>query len=333
MRPTRTTGRWAIRRRAPASWSSTAILPATWPGVRSFTSSAQSPAWMTFASPAATRARMPRSVRTSSTRTSGGLTSSVSRTRRTCDSSPHSGCCRASRNRTPYRSSSILLSVFRRPDSGRNSFALDLRHRNAERAQLLEGVHEFALQLDLLVLERERVQEVILVVSVRVAGEPDRAVPVAFDPEMIRVVGLEDLDVVPLPVRKAFQRPDRVLREPLAAADGDRRAGVVGPQSADAVLGEQLVPPEPVLPRGLHVALHRGAVFAAQLDRIGESAGRGGIRHGCPFEMNGRCTDNDAAVYRAGIAALGTSPSVADYAGARMGPSGPLRLDTAPIRH
>ncbi len=96
-------------------------------------------------------------------------------------------------------------------------------------AQLLEDVHEFAVALDLAVVQLEGMQEVVLVVALGIAGEEDLAVAVALDPEVVGIVGLEDLDVVPLPIREAFQRPHRVLGQLVLATNDDGRAGIGGP--------------------------------------------------------------------------------------------------------
>ncbi len=72
-------------------------------------------------------------------------------------------------------------------------------------AQLLEDVHEFAVALDLAVFKFEGMQEVVFVISFGISGEKNLAVTVAFDPEMIGVVGSEYIYVVPLPIGKALQ--------------------------------------------------------------------------------------------------------------------------------
>ncbi len=69
----------------------------------------------------------------------------------------------------------------------------------------------------------------VLVVALGIAGEEDLAVAVALDPEVVGIVGLEDLDVVPLPIREAFQRPHRVLGQLVLATNDDGRAGIGGP--------------------------------------------------------------------------------------------------------
>ncbi len=60
--------------------------------------------------------------------------------------------------------------------SGGNAFAFDLRDRNAQGAQLLEDVHEFAVALDLAVVQLEGMQEVVLVVALGIAGEEENTV-------------------------------------------------------------------------------------------------------------------------------------------------------------
>ncbi len=72
-------------------------------------------------------------------------------------------------------------------------------------AQLLEDVHEFAVALDLAVFKFEGMQEVVFVITFGISGEKNLAVTVAFDPEMIGVVGSEYIYVVPLPIGKALQ--------------------------------------------------------------------------------------------------------------------------------
>ena len=89
--------------------------------------------------------------------------------------------------------------------SGGNAFAFDLRDRNAQGAQLLEDVHEFAVALDLAVFKFEGMQEVVFVITFGISGEKNLAVTVAFDLEMIGVVGSEYIYVVPLPIGKALQ--------------------------------------------------------------------------------------------------------------------------------
>ncbi len=75
----------------------------------------------------------------------------------------------------------------------------------------------------------EGMQEVVLVVTLGIPGEEDLAVAVALDPEVVGIVGLEDLDVVPLPIREAFQRPHRVLGQLVLATNDDGRTGIGGP--------------------------------------------------------------------------------------------------------
>src|SRR4051794_613157 len=106
----------------------------------------------------------------------------------------------------------------------------------------------------------------VLVAALRVAGEPNGAHTVALDPEEIRVLGLEDLDVDPGPVGKALQRPDGMLAEAVTAANRDRLSGVIGPQTADAVLRKEQVPPKAILPFGVHVLLDRRAIDPPQFD-------------------------------------------------------------------
>ncbi len=89
--------------------------------------------------------------------------------------------------------------------SSGNAFAFYFRDRNAQGAQLLEDVHEFAVALDLAVFKFEGMQEVVFVISFGISGEKNLAVTVAFDPEMIGVVGSEYIYVVPLPIGKALQ--------------------------------------------------------------------------------------------------------------------------------
>ncbi len=89
--------------------------------------------------------------------------------------------------------------------SSGNAFAFYFRDRNAQGAQLLEDVHEFAVALDLAVFKFEGMQEVVFVITFGISGEKNLAVTVAFDPEMIGVVGSEYIYVVPLPIGKALQ--------------------------------------------------------------------------------------------------------------------------------
>ncbi len=51
----------------------------------------------------------------------------------------------------------------------------------------------------------EGMQEVVFVITFGISGEKNLAVTVAFDPEMIGVVGSEYIYVVPLPIGKALQ--------------------------------------------------------------------------------------------------------------------------------
>src|SRR5262249_44559595 len=68
------------------------------------------------------------------------------------------------------------------------------RHVDAQCPQLLERVHELPLELDLPVLELERVNEVVLVIAGRIAGEQNLPLAVALHPEPVRVLGGIDLD-------------------------------------------------------------------------------------------------------------------------------------------
>src|SRR5690349_8779076 len=98
----------------------------------------------------------------------------------------------------------------------------DLRHLDAQRAQLLKRIHELAILLDLSVLEQKRVDEVVLVVTRRVVGVPDLPLSVALHPEPAGILCLVDLDILPLPVRKAPQRPLAVCLEFVVSMRDDR---------------------------------------------------------------------------------------------------------------
>lgn len=87
---------------------------------------------------------------------------------------------------------------------------------------MLAHVHEFALELDLAVIHLERMEEMVLVKSFGITVEENLSVAVALDPKEVWVVGFEDFDVIPFPVRKTFQRPDGVFAELLLSANDNR---------------------------------------------------------------------------------------------------------------
>ncbi len=85
---------------------------------------------------------------------------------------------------------------------------------------------------------------VVLAIALRIPRDQRLAAPVALDPEVVRILGLEDPHVVPLPVGEAALEPLGEPPEALMAPENQGFAAFRGPVAGAAVLDEQAVPLE-----------------------------------------------------------------------------------------
>ncbi len=92
------------------------------------------------------------------------------------------------------------------------------------------------------VLEFEGMDVVVLAIALRIPRDQRLAAPVALDPEVVRILGLEDPHVVPLPVGEAALEPLGEPPEALMAPENQGFAAFRGPVAGAAVLDEQAVP-------------------------------------------------------------------------------------------
>ncbi len=92
------------------------------------------------------------------------------------------------------------------------------------------------------VLEFEGMDVVVLAIALRIPRDQRLAAPVALDPEVVRILGLEDPHVVPLPVGEAALEPLGEPPEALMAPENQGFTAFRGPVAGAAVLDEQAVP-------------------------------------------------------------------------------------------
>ncbi len=81
------------------------------------------------------------------------------------------------------------------------------RNGYSQCTQFLHRVHELAIAFYPAVLEFEGMDVVVLAIALRIPRDQRLAAPVALDPEVVRILGLEDPHVVPLPVGEAALEP------------------------------------------------------------------------------------------------------------------------------
>ncbi len=77
---------------------------------------------------------------------------------------------------------------------------------------------------------------VVLAIALRIPRDQRLAAPVALDPEVVRILGLEDPHVVPLPVGEAALEPLGEPPEALMAPENQGFAAFRGPVAGAAVL-------------------------------------------------------------------------------------------------
>ncbi len=117
-----------------------------------------------------------------------------------------------------------------------------LRNGYSQCTQFLHRVHELAIAFYPAVLEFEGMDVVVLAIALRIPWDQRLAAPVALDPEVVRILGLEDPHVVPLPVGEAALEPLGEPPEALMAPENQGFTAFRGPVAGAAVLDEQAVP-------------------------------------------------------------------------------------------
>ncbi len=87
--------------------------------------------------------------------------------------------------------------------SSGNTVTFYLRNGYSQCTQFLYRVHELAITFYPAVLEFEGMDVVVLAIALRIPRDQRLAAPVALDPEVVRILGLEDAGATDRPIRVA----------------------------------------------------------------------------------------------------------------------------------